>query len=81
MAMLVIGCSGAGSKALLSSSLVILISRSGVGALVGSGRVEMEMGRGSTVAGNSCHDRTFKFLQELCIPLSVLSPGGLPVPG
>ena len=48
--------------------------------LVGSGTVEIVMGRGSNAAGNSHHNRTFEFLQELCIPLSVLSPGELPVP-
>ena len=35
--------------------------------LVGSGRVVKVMGRGSNAAGNSYHDRTFEFLQELCI--------------
>ena len=80
--MSVIGFLGVGSKAsLLSSSLVISMSRSGGGAFVSSGRVEIELGRGSNAAGDSCCDGTFKCLQELCIPLSVLSPDGLPVPG
>ena len=48
--------------------------------MVGSGRVEMEMGRGSSAADDSCHDRIFGFLQALYILLSSLSPDGLPVP-
>ena len=33
----------------------------------------MEIGRGSSAAGDSCCDRTFKFLQVLYIPLCALS--------
>ena len=73
-----LGCLSAGSK--LSSSLVISMSGSGVGAFVGSRRVEMEIGRGSNAAGNSHYDGMFKFLQALFIPLSVLSSNGLLVP-
>ena len=40
----------------------------------------MEMGKGSSAAGNSCHGRTFGLLQALCILLSPLSLDGLPVP-
>ena len=66
-------CSLAGLKDSSSFSLVILMSGSGTGSGVGSGRVEMEMGKGSSAAGDSCHGRTFGFLQALCILLSPLS--------
>ena len=51
------------------------------GSKVGSGRVEMEIGKGSNAVGGSCHGRMFKFLQGLCILLSPLSPDVLPVSG
>ena len=54
---------------------------SGTGSKDGLGRVEMEMGRGSNAAGDSCHGGTFKFLQGLCILLSPPSLEGLPVSG
>ena len=69
-----------GSK-VSSSSLVISISGSGVGSEVGSGRVEMEMGRSSNVAGDSHCGRTFGFCQGLCILLSPVSLGELPISG
>ena len=72
------GCSGTGLKG-SSSSLMILMSGSGTGALAGSGRAEMVIGKGSSTAGNSHCDRMFEFLQALCIPLSTVSPDGLPV--
>ena len=53
--------SSAGSK-VSSLLLVISISRSGTGSVLGLGRVEMEMGKGSSAAGDSRHGRTFKFL-------------------
>ena len=59
---------------------MISISRSGIGLGVGSGRVEMVMGKGVNAAGDSRHDGTFKFLQELCIPLCPSSLDGLSVP-
>ena len=74
--MLFKGC-WAGAKC---SSLVILMLGSGMEVVVGSGRVEMEMGRGSSAADDSCHGRIFGFLQTLYILLSSLSPDGLPVP-
>ena len=46
-----------------SSLLMILMSGSGTGALAGSGRAEMVIGKGSSAAGNSCCDRMFEFLQ------------------
>ena len=73
--------SSAGSKVSSSLSLVISISGSGMGSKLGSGRVEMEMGRGSNAAGDSHHGGTFKLLQGLCILLSPLSLDGLPVSG
>ena len=72
--------STAGSK-VASLSLVISILGSGMGSEVGLGRVEMEMGRGSNTAGDSCHGRTFRFLQGLCILLSLVSLGELPILG
>ena len=41
----------------------------------------MEMGKGSSAAGNSHHVGTFESLQGLCILLSPLSLDGLSVPG
>ena len=70
----------AGSKVSFSS-LVMSMSGSRTGSGVGSGRVEMEMGKGSSVAGDSCHGRMFGFLQGLCILLSPPSLDGLLVPG
>ena len=58
---------------------MISISGSGTGSKDGSGRVEMVMGRGSNAAGDSCHGRTFEFLQGLYILLSPSSLDGLPV--
>ena len=62
------GCSGVGLKD-SSSSLVILILVSGTGAVVGSGKVEVVMDRGSSAVDNSHHDRMLEFLQALYIPL------------
>ena len=72
--------SSVGSK-VSSLSLVISMLGSGTGSEVGSGRVEMVMGRGSNAASNSHCGRTFELLQGLCILLSPLSLDGLPVPG
>ena len=72
--------SSVGSK-VSSSSLVISMSGSRTGSEVGSGRVEIVMGRGSNTAGDSCHGEMFEFLQGLCIHLSPLSLDGLPVSG
>ena len=47
----------------------------------GSERVEMEIARGSSAAGDSRHGRTFEFLQGLCILLFPSSLEGLPVSG
>ena len=71
--------SSVGSKVSSSLSLVISISGSGMGSELGSGRVEMVMGRGSNAAGDSRCDRTFEFLQGLYILLSPLSLDGLPI--
>ena len=57
------------------------MSGSGIGSVGGSGRVEMEMARGSSAAGDSRHGETFESLQGLCILLSLPSPEGLPVSG
>ena len=63
----------------LSLVIVILGSETGLGNC--SGRVEIEMDRGSNAAGDSHHGGTFKFLQGLCILLSPPSLEGLPVSG
>ena len=73
--------SSVGSYVSSSLSLVITILGSGTGSTDGSGRVEMEMGRGSNAAGNSRHGGMFEFLQGLCILLSPPSLDGLPVSG
>ena len=52
-----------------------------MGSEVGLGRVEMEMGRGSNAAGDSHHGGTFGFIQGLCILLSPISLGELPISG
>ena len=70
-----------GSKVSSSLLLVISISGTGIGSVVGSGRVEIVTGRGSNAAGDSHHGGTFEFLQGPCIPLSPPSLDGLPVPG
>ena len=72
--------STAGSK-VSSLSLVISMLESRMGSEVGLGRVEMEMGRGSNAAGDSHHGRTFGFIQGLCILLSPISLGELPISG
>ena len=77
------GCLGAGSKG-SSSSLVISILGSGVGMLVGSGREEMVIGRGSSAVGDSYHDRTFDSSRHYvfpCLPslqMGFLFPGDDP---
>ena len=53
------GCSGVSAKG--SSSLVISISGSGVGVLC-LGMAVIVRGKGSSIAGNSCHDEIFRFL-------------------
>ena len=53
----------------------------GTGSVGGSGRVEMEMARGSNAAGDSRRGGMFEFLQGLCILLSPPSLEGLPVSG
>ena len=70
----------AGSK-VSSSSLVISMSGSGTGSILGLGRVEVVMGRGSNAAGDSHRGRMFKFLQGLCTLLSPPSLDGLLVIG
>ena len=55
------------------------MSGSGIGSVGGLGRVEMEMARGSSAAGDSHRGETFGFLQGLCILLSPPSLEGLPV--
>ena len=57
------------------------MSGSGTGSVDGSGRVEMEMVRGSNAAGDLRHGGTFEFLQGLCILLSPPSLEGLSVSG
>ena len=70
----------AGLKA-SSLSLVISMPGSETGSTVGSGRVEIVMGRGSNAAGDSHHGRIFRFLQGLYILLSPLSLDGPLVSG
>ena len=62
-------------------SLVKVMSGSGTGSVGGSGRVEVEMVRGSSAAGDSRRGGTFEFLQGLCILLFPPSLEGLPVLG
>ena len=71
----------AGSKVSSSLSLVKVMSGFRTGSVDGSGRVEMEMVRGSSAVGDSRRDRTFEFLQGLCILLFPPSLEGLSVSG
>ena len=73
--------SSVGLKVSFSLSLVISISGSRTGSKLGSGRVEIVIGRGSNAAGDSRHDGTFEFLQGLCILLSPPSLDGLLIIG
>ena len=53
----------------------------GTGSVNGLERVEMEVSRGSNVAGDSRRVWTFEFLQGLYTLLSLSSLEGLPVSG
>ena len=67
------GLSSAGWKSSSSSSSGPGSSISGSGMISDLGRVEIASWSGSSVVGDSCHDRTSIFLQGLCILLSPLS--------
>ena len=74
-----IGYSRAGTK-FSSSSLVISMLGSGLGALVCSRMKAMVREIGSSAAGNSHCGRIFEFLQALCILWSLVSPVGISIP-
>ena len=57
------------------------MSGSRTGSVSGSGKVEVEVARGSSAAGDSHRGGTFELLQELCILQSPPSLEGLPVSG